>query len=260
MARFKRTTRARFRRTRRRHNDVVPISLCRDPLVMPFPGPYNCVDPFTFAVPLVDGGALQNILKQAASAAVIPEDYNTSQGMSRGISFHGCQFDFVWGFQGDPNQSFNNNAGFTTFTVTAAFGLVKIETQPDPVTAVRTPVRIPNLFSPDEQLAGDYLYRWHSRLPLWTVGTSADQPVSTGIFTDSTGMLLSTFCYQETTNCYLTVGTGSHTQIRHRVKSKRFLDEDHAIYLVGALACPVDQSDIATFSIDMLGYMALMGR
>jgi len=245
----------------RRRADIVPLSICRDAFIIP-PGPATtCFDPLITAIPLADGGAVDNILRVAANAALIPEDYFDAQGMSRGLSFLGAKFDHVLAFGDTTSSLFGGdfpNGGI--FVITAACGFVRIETKRDPVTDVRTPTTLPNLFTRDETLDGDVLLRWHHRLPVVTPATGGNGVTAEVWYCDTTGAALFFSCIGAEQACFTNAGSGSSTSLHHRVKSRRFLDEDHALYYVCCLSYPLSFDDSSHIAVDMLGAMALRGK
>lgn len=262
MARARRTFRRRATR-RKRRADVVPLSICRSGLIFGPEPPLNCVDAKIWATPLADGGAMQNVLRQAAEAAVIPSDYFDAQGTTRGLSWLGADFDMVLAFNDAPTSLWSTdfpNGGF--FEMTFACGVVRIETTPDPVTAVRGPTRLPNLFTRDEQLDGDVLKRWHMRLPIWVPPLPQNGGPNEFVYaTDSTGMVGQLECIApEGQTCFVNSGAGSSNMTHHRIKSRRFLDEDHAIYLVVCLATPLSTDDTTSIALDVLGAQFIRGR
>lgn len=260
MARARRSSKKRPTR-RRPRADVVPFSICRAGMQFGPEPPLNCVDAKIFAFPIADGGAMQNVIKAAANAAVLPADYFDAQGSTRGLSWLGADFDLVLAFNDTPTSLWSTdfpNGGF--FEITFACGLVRIETVPDPVTDSRGPTRLPNLFTRDEQLDGDVLKRWHMRLPIWVPPTTAEGPTQFVYATDSTGMVGQLECISETQSCFVNSGSGSHNVTHHRIKSRRFLDEDHALYLVICMALPISTDDTTSIALDVLGAQFIRGR
>jgi len=259
----RRFSRRRAPRRRRVRSDIVPISLCHDQLAVTPAGTstfWTCAKPFLFAIPLVDGGALDNILRIAAETALQPQDYRDAQAVSRGISFNGAQFDFVLSFVGDPNESFDSNV-FDAFFVTASMAICALPTQ-RAEDGTRGPMKLPNLFSPLEEEVEDILYRWHLRFPLFAFDPELPtNPVTAVALTDTTGAGANIFVYRESTTTYWSGGSeASSNRTHHRVKSRRFLNENKAIYLCGSLEIPEVMHDTMGLGIDMLGYMALKQR
>jgi len=91
MARRRRFNRSRRVARRRRPCDVIPLSLCAQLLPVPQPGPdqsYTCDNPLKHEIVLLDGAALDTILR-----SVDPGDYlSGGQGLTRGLSFLGAEF------------------------------------------------------------------------------------------------------------------------------------------------------------------------
>jgi hypothetical protein len=154
------------------------------------------------------------------------------------------------------------------FYITGAFAIAKIQVDRS-LGGIRFPSVLPNLYSRDEQESGDILLRWSWRLPFYSFDPQGgndfgQNPVGTILQTDTTGGLSNWFEYDQNAapanRWYYTGSSGSSSAIHHRVKSRRFLDEEHALYLCGAIEVPQLQADTLDLGLDVLGYLAIRGK
>lgn len=260
MPRYAKRRRSSTPRFKRRKADVVPLSLCRAGLGVPQGAARTCEDPIIFAIPLVDGGAIDEILQQTAALTTVGGQYARTQALTRGISFLGAQFDMVIGFYDNPISIWDTGAQGQIFEVTFACALMRLQIMKSPATGERAPTALPNPFSFDEQEAGDILLRWHHRLPIVVPPSAPEGPVAFEYGVDTTGALFANECFSSEQTCFSHFGSGSSTGIHRRVKSRRFCDEEHGIFLVIAAAIPADNFDQFAFGLDVLGMMALRQR
>jgi len=222
------------------------------------------VDPFTVAFPIADGGALDNILRISANTAPnpVPSDYFNAQATTKGLSWLGADFDCVLAFNDATGNIWSTvgAAGGVFFEVTFACGIVAIETRPDPVSDIRTPTDLPNLFSRDETLDGDVLKRWHMRMPILVPPTGPEGPSTFLWATDTLGMAVVHSCLTAEQSCYTVAATGDRCAMHHRIKSRRFLNEEKALYFVVCIDFPYPNDDTFQFALDVLGAQFIRGR
>lgn len=266
MAKFRRRSRRTFRR-KRRPCDIVPLSLCREGFEIPLddeddPDLGTCAKPYQVAFPLADGGALDTILQASALANVgSTEAYYDAQGVSRGLSVLGLEFALHLFLTWSPEAMAASLPLLTSFTVQWAIMVEEMTSGPP----LRGPLNLPNLFSRDEKdLTGKLLYRWTDELPFVALPTSQGAPSLVQSTNYGQSIVLQSDPNQTGHDIDIQGTLASHTGLRrHRVRSRRRLDENHALFLMlnittGVLAGSV--SSTAQLGLNCMGLMKLRGR
>lgn len=153
-----RSRRFRTRRTTRRSSgaDLLPLNVCRAPLIVP---PGSCQDPFIQATPLLLGNTA-------------PGGTLTQEALTKGLKWRGCQFDYAIG------STTNQLDVGTNVVVEIRWALIVMEVA-DPVTLV--PSYLPDLFQTDQsQLGTRLLMRWMDYYPI-NGQVGADNPEQASI-------------------------------------------------------------------------------
>lgn len=251
-------------RRRRRPADIVPLSLCRDGYVIPISTPSEtaggCTDPFQVAFPLADGGALDAILHNAAVSAGHTEQYYDAQGVSRGLSVLGLEFQLHLSLTWSPEAMSPQQPLATSFVV--QWAVVVEEMTFNPNLGTRGPTELPNLFSRDEQdLTGKILYRYTDILQFFA---GLDTGATSLMTTTNYGVGIRTFDHTALPTNALEGTFGSFTGLkRHRVRSRRRLDENHALFLMLNITTGITPGDLSsdpTLGVSCMGLMKLRGR
>lgn len=235
---------------------MVPFSLCRQAIVVAALGEttYTCTDPFVEATTLVDGGARDAILAVAAAAGPQPSLYQQQQGMDRGISFLGAKFQHRMAYIGQVSLDLNAGAYPAIFQIGIASALVKTQMHVDPVTGIRLPDKLPNLFASDEQDTGEILLRWSNHLNMMIAASNS----SDELYAVSTDGDLQAF---QTGSPFVLLGSAASNQPnRFATRNKRFLDEEHALMLVHCLTVPVPLHRDFSIGYEVYGHLKVRGR
>lgn len=268
----RRTTR-RYRR--RRPCDIVPFALQADLQVQPridAPNP-SLAFPEKYLFPIADGGAFDDLMIEATNALIDPisnvEPYFLNQGMQRGLSWLGAQFHALWYIDEQPAE-FMTEAPLIA-SVRVGFALMRFEWQLTALTTAgtgdivsgRSIPDIPNLFSRDERFLQDVFLREEVILgPLYTVG---DDTNLAGIqqYRDSSGGYLD--YVQNTVNdasirFRVQGGPATSNKQYFKTRSKRRLDETHAIGLCVNIAPSFDISDSFSVRLELHGLQKIKGK
>ena len=251
---------------RRKRVDVIPWSFCGTALPVPVPetGFFDCIHPLNLQFPVVDGGAFDTILKAAAVADLMGDTgaYYDTQGVTRGLSFLGAEFWLRLSLIDTPTHFIT---GPLVAEIRIMAGLVRLQwTRDETVVGGRTGGQPPNLFSRDEQDVQDVLYRWPIGLGPIIVMNGADPNfVDANFFVDSTGGLAN---YVQTTDLTtpftqeVQLGSGISNQTHHRVRGRRFLDEQHYVALCFSISVPFTQDDQFAIGLESQGVMKIAAR
>jgi len=253
-------------RTRRRGRpcDVLPLNLCAQSLVIPPPGPdedWSCDNPQNLEFVILDGAALDTILKQVNPTAF----FEGGQGASRGISFLGAEFWARLSF----NDQFSNFLDHNTYMIEMRIACALVVREWSRFQGLAVATTLPNLFSQDEREAnGHVIYRWPLYLGPFAV-MNADFPtyVAQLSYGDTQGG--NATIYQDTgpigttTLQQAAVGSGTTNMVHHRVRRRAFLDEDHYLSLCFSFAWGVGgaaQNDTFALGLEANGLLKVRQR
>jgi len=268
--------RRRFRTTRRRRSspcDIIPLTIPNGTLAV-HPGeeggnpPPDFVTPERYLFPICDGTAFNDLLLAAARSAsgADTDAYYDAQGQTRGLSWLGANFKLIFSIN-DSISNFVTGAPLVA-DIRIAWGLMRYEWGFTPIIDTGTPgagtfaakelPEIPNLFSRDERFLQDVFLRDEMLLgPIWTPFNSDPNVASYICYRDTTGGALD---YLQTTgagyiNNQFVVNTGPacSNQTHFRTKSRRRVDETHAIGLVINIAPTFELSDVMTIGFTLHG-------
>lgn len=251
--RFPRRSMSRIRR-RRAPCDILPFNLCAQSLTVPPPPPdedWSCANSLNLEFVILDGAALDTILKTVNSTAY----FEGGQGASRGLSFLGSEFWLRASLNDTPSNFLNHNVEILEIRLGCA--LVVREWQRSQ--GLPVPSILPNLFSQDErELNGHVLYRWPLYLgPLPLLAGDEPDFVSQLVYVDTQGAGASII--KNTSNNTLEAVVGwpaSSNMLHHRVKRRAFLDENHYLALCFSFAWGIsgsEQTDVFGIGIEAQG-------
>lgn len=246
MARFSRFRRGRrgFRRRRSRPCDLINLSVFSIP-VFPWGTPGDAPigttgKPLIYATPLLDGGALDAILQEAASAAGTIDNYYNTQSVTKGLSFLGMTFQMVTAVDFDTQLGVGSGATGNN-SITARHCIASLPTRPDSggTPAVRAPITFPDLFDRNEVFSsgtgGRVLYRWEEHYPMWISGAASEYE----FYYDTTG---NSYTLDVTGSFFELSGVTNYGERHHRIKRRARLDENHALYLVSEYSYPMAEA------------------
>jgi len=264
MARRMRSRRRTTRTRRRRPCDILPLNLCAQTLVVDPPGPdenWSCLNPKNFELILLDGGALDEILREQNPQSF----YEGGQATTRGISFLGAEFWLRASLNEDLSQFLTDT--YRIFEIRLACGLVKREWSFDSVNAARVNPPLPNLFQRDETGVGEVLYRWPLYLGPVAMYSHQDPAVAGTLnYADTQGgtaQLVASTTNQAALQSVVSSGAASSNQFHHKVRNRRFLDEDHYLSLCFSFSWGIvgtDQTDVFGLGIEANGLIKARAR
>lgn len=259
--RFRRRT---FRRRRRAGANLAPLSICSNSMIVE--NGNLCTEPTSTAILLQPLMGMEKIASSSASAFDV-EESTFRKGLSvQGMRFHWAVFPANYIAEGSP------------FFLSVRIALVKLECDTSGV-----PAFIPNLFSRLDTDLGDVLWRGASII-VWprycierrTDGEGADcgdiynsKHVAVGGSNDC-DIACQWLLNQQYADSFAGAGlpnatgsysrSGSHSQME-RVKTKRFLKPNEAIYFVISAHSPLEvEAFNPAVGYEFFGYAATRSR